>query len=284
MPLSISYQEKEHLTYDLIHGNLHAHPFCELMFIADGSAAFTYNGSDYHVKRGDLLFIQQGIEHQEEWEEAFSFYTIAVKDYNVLPDGGFIFDTGSEFEIFRSYFQLLFHELTKPDGYNQKIIKNLFLCLMAVCERAMPIHYNLDLVSSREKHKIRNNAALSVKYYIDSYYYVDFKLDDLAKMAYISPQYLVRTFKLLTGYTPMRYLALLRIQIACSKLLERTDPIGKLHTSLGFTTYDAFAYNFKKEIGLSPKQFRAKYFQNVEEGLKKTSFVTVTTIDPLKEE
>lgn len=127
---------------------------------------------------------------------------------------------------------------------------------------------------------IRNNAALIVKYYIDSNYNTSITLTHLARLVFISKQYLIKLFKDLTGYTPMRYISLLRIQLACNMLLDRSNPLNHICELTGFKDYHNLLYSFKKELGMTPTEFHDAYYNNAEEGIRRTRFVKMTKIIP----
>jgi len=69
----------------------------------------------------------------------------------------------------------------------------------------------------------------------------------------------VRRFKLATGITPIEYLQKTRIE-AAKKLLEQTgDSVLAVMLECGYNDVKAFRKVFRKEVGLTPTEYRLKF-------------------------
>lgn len=83
-------------------------------------------------------------------------------------------------------------------------------------------------------------------------------LREAAESAHVSPNYLCRIFKELTGESPMAYLTRIRIQEA-KKLLDFTYlPVQAVAEKTGFADASYFSRVFRKLTGESPQSFRKK--------------------------
>lgn len=81
-------------------------------------------------------------------------------------------------------------------------------------------------------------------------------LDEIAKVACLSPNHLLRTFKQIFHKTPHQYLTSLRLNEA-KKLLEQTDlSIITICQSVGFESHSSFSLLFRRHFGFSPEQYR----------------------------
>ena len=116
--------------------------------------------------------------------------------------------------------------------------------------------------------KTAQSAALLAKDFIDENCLQDVSLEVLSQIAYLSPQHLIRQFKLLTGYSPHQYLTRVRIQTAAINLLQRENTIRQIGELSGYNEPHTFISAFKKLIGLTPQQFREKYQLNPTEGIQ----------------
>lgn len=76
-------------------------------------------------------------------------------------------------------------------------------------------------------------------------------LDQLAKVAFLSPVQLYRLFKKATGLTPIQYHEHLRIAKGLEQLVE-VDSVGQVAYDLGYKNYETFSRAFKKLCHLSP--------------------------------
>lgn len=104
---------------------------------------------------------------------------------------------------------------------------------------------------SGEKHNIN-----SVIEYLNECYNKDFCMEDIAKIANLSPYHFIRVFKAETGKTPYEYLIGIKIEKA-KKLLEvKERSITEICFLCGFSNLSHFSAVFKKKVGLSPMEFR----------------------------
>ncbi|RXZ80902.1 AraC family transcriptional regulator [Paenibacillaceae bacterium] len=94
--------------------------------------------------------------------------------------------------------------------------------------------------------------------YIEWRYKDEITLTTLAEMVYLTPSYLIRIFKEHTGYAPIEYLQMLRMNAAAS-YLERTNlPMKVIIEKTGFNSVQYFCRLFKNKYGESPGQWRMK--------------------------
>jgi len=87
-------------------------------------------------------------------------------------------------------------------------------------------------------------------------------LDAIVNICNLSKRTLLRRFKTATGDTPLVYLQKLRIENA-KRLLESTnDTFNEITWKVGYENAGSFQKLFKSETGLSPKEYRMKFFLN----------------------
>ncbi len=84
----------------------------------------------------------------------------------------------------------------------------------------------------------------------------NFTLANLSKEYHMSPSYLSHLFKRVTGYAPMSYLNKCRLSEA-RRLLSETDmSVTDVVYATGFSDSSNFSRLFKREIGLSPNEYK----------------------------
>ena len=81
-------------------------------------------------------------------------------------------------------------------------------------------------------------------------------LGQMAAHAKLSVSHFSRLFKDQTGYSPMDYFILLKIQEACKQLILTNDTIREISFELGYDDPYYFSRAFKKIIGMSPRAYR----------------------------
>jgi len=150
--------------------------------------------------------------------------------------------------------------LTIIENYNSSFDGSEILLGSKVMELLFHLYKDSQCIS-RQKHisqpfntKILKNALE----YIDANYSLQISLEDIAKAVNLSPIYFHQIFKQAIGQTPHRYLLMRRLQRAKKMLLTSEMPLSEVALASGFTSQSYFNYVFKKETGLTPKQFREK--------------------------
>lgn len=86
--------------------------------------------------------------------------------------------------------------------------------------------------------------------------YDDFSLTSLAEKLKYSPVYLCSYFKRKTGITLTQYLNKLKINKACEFLRQTDKSITEIAAIFNYSSSNHFSSSFKKEKGMSPKDFR----------------------------
>lgn len=95
-----------------------------------------------------------------------------------------------------------------------------------------------------------------VKYYLDINYTEKIKMQDVAKSFGIHPNYLTRIFHEKYGISPKQYLIDLKLKKARRLLTTTESSISVIANSLGFDDQLAFSKIFKKEVEISPSEYR----------------------------
>ena len=92
--------------------------------------------------------------------------------------------------------------------------------------------------------------------YVDENYAGKTSLDDLARVAAVSPSHLVRLFKARMGTTPHDYVLRRRITQAKELLAETRLTSAAIAAQVGFASESNFSYRFSKMVGQSPRAWR----------------------------
>jgi AraC family transcriptional regulator len=93
--------------------------------------------------------------------------------------------------------------------------------------------------------------------YVQAHLDADLCLDELARVAQLSPQHFAMAFKASFGTTPHRYVLRQRIEHAKQALADTSMSIADLAFSLGFATQSHFTAVFRRMVGVTPGRYRA---------------------------
>ncbi|WP_045746673.1 AraC family transcriptional regulator [Actinoplanes rectilineatus] len=88
------------------------------------------------------------------------------------------------------------------------------------------------------------------------------RLDDLARAAAMSRSSFAERFTATLGEPPVAYLTRLRMLTARRRLREDGTRISDLAPALGYSSESAFSAAFRREVGLSPRDFRTIATEN----------------------
>jgi AraC-like DNA-binding protein len=100
----------------------------------------------------------------------------------------------------------------------------------------------------RRLHRARDYAAALA--------HMPLTLDDLARVACLSPNHFLRTFKAAFHQTPHQYLTARRLEQASRLLLHTNLSVTEICFSVGFQSLGSFSWRFRRQMGLSPEAFR----------------------------
>ncbi|MFD3447180.1 helix-turn-helix domain-containing protein [Microbacteriaceae bacterium 4G12] len=94
--------------------------------------------------------------------------------------------------------------------------------------------------------------------YIRSYYDKPIKLNEIAQIACLSPNHLLRTYSQIYGKTPHQHISEFRV-LKAKKLLTQLDfNMTDITFELGLQNPVSFSKMFKQHVGISPIEFRKK--------------------------
>ncbi len=100
--------------------------------------------------------------------------------------------------------------------------------------------------------------------YVMQHYNHPITLEEVSKLAYMTPQAFCRYFKKHTHHTLVSFVNQVRINEACKKLVDKKyDSIASVAYNTGFNSITNFNRVFKSVVKKSPKEYIDSYFHNV---------------------
>ena len=85
------------------------------------------------------------------------------------------------------------------------------------------------------------------------------RIADLARSAAMSERTFLRRFAETTGTTPGEWLIAARVDLAKQQLEAGLTPIEAVATAAGFASVDTLRHHFRRRVGLSPSDYRARF-------------------------
>ncbi len=118
-------------------------------------------------------------------------------------------------------------------------------------------------LSGNQDNQMRGRQIVS---YIEGNYMRDIRLEDLSDAAYLSPSYLSRLFKKLTGMNFKAYLEAVRLRHAVEDMRNTDQTITSIAYNNGFPNVSALSNAIRKKYDMAPNELR-KSLAEVEESV-----------------
>lgn len=141
----------------------------------------------------------------------------------------------------------------KMQGFGrEEILKSTLTIFLAITNRGY-IESRLNKKRTHEKLDIVDDIFIYIKTHISE----EITLDDLAKEFFMNKFHLSKIFKDTTNMTVHSFI--LKRKLSYSKeLIEKNIPINEVYSKCGFAGYTHFFRAFKKEFGMTPRQYYHK--------------------------
>lgn len=106
-----------------------------------------------------------------------------------------------------------------------------------------------------------DDSVKEVQHFIETNYQAKITIDQLADMLAIGRRNLERRFKKATSNTIAEYIQRVKVEAAKISLESSRDNVNEVMYKVGYTDNKAFRSTFKRLTGLSPIQYRTKYYR-----------------------
>lgn len=259
----------------------HTHDYMQIWYVMSGSCEHFINSTGYCLTKGNLFVLPPFVTHKVKISNSEDITIIGCEF-----SSGFINENISMPELSNSLFDfaylepfLVSHEAVKPrlriEGKKQLKVEELFLDMLSEYEREEKYYEinikadllkllaliareyeNKSLPSSHELFERYREAVSSAIRYIDNNFTNTIYIEEVCKIAMMSQTYFSYIFKQITGKTFVEYLNTLRIAKARELLNTCNLTITEICLGVGFNDAAYFNKVFKKEVGLSPSQYR----------------------------
>ena len=258
---------------------VHRHAEFEINFVENCAGARRIVGDSVEeVGDFDLCIVVQGVDHGWEQYDCHSGYIREItiqfpvdifgnemlrrtqmQSVKTLLDNaakGVAFPMSSIMKVYHLIEELL----NAPSSFYQmmKLIEILHVMAIDPKGRLLSSSSEAGLVNQ----SVSNARLKKTQEYIAANFRNEIRLNDLAKMAGMSPSSFSRFFKLRTGRSISDYIIGIRLDVASRDLVSTRTPIADICFSSGFNNVSNFNRIFKKNKGCTPKEFREVYKRN----------------------
>lgn len=245
----------------------HFHTYCEIFYLKTGSCIYSVNNSIYHLSAGDLFIITPGDSHCTQYEGLVPCERIVVyckpdvvpEHYwlkhpdireKLLQSGKVVLNKKGQLQM-ECLLNRMLEENNIPDEYSYEFLTLQMMLLLLLVKRSGIFVY--EQIKHEEGISTDIEDALR---YIAQNFALPMTLEEIAQQVELSPSYLSRKFKKVTGVTFKEYVNYIRIRQASQMLLTTDDSVTRIAVSCGFNSSNYFKDCFHRINGVSPRTFR----------------------------
>lgn len=245
----------------------------QLLYVAAGKTRFYFDDEVQEVAAGHMVLFQPRQEQHYEYfgkdspEVYWVHFTGAdvkniLKKYEIPLDSR-VFYAGSAATYVYLFKEMISELQTCRTGYEELLgmyLRQIFLLIQRSRQEQRPA------VASH----MLEEMELARRYFRD-HYNEQIKIEEYANSRSMSVSWFLRSFKQVTGSSPMQYLLTIRMNNAVT-LLESTDyNVTEIAAIVGYENPLYFSRIFKKQKGLSPSDYRRLLRNRSEAGTQERS-------------
>jgi AraC-like DNA-binding protein len=244
---------------------LHSHPFYEILYCRNTCGAQYLMGTHrYRLQKGDVIIVPPGISHRpllpETMEEPYKRYVLWVSPdfmlgaarYFPAPDVfsrcSLLRSVGPDRDALAEHFRSASRETEKQEtGWESTVIGHAII-ILSLLQRLL-LRDGAYTVAERPELLDRVLA------YVETHLAEKITLEDTAGRFWVSQSTITQTFRKQMGVSFYRCVTQRRL-ISAKSLIEQEIPLEDVGRRVGFSDYSTFYRAFKKEFGISPRQYR----------------------------
>ena len=241
--------------------SIHHHDFFEISIILQGESLYLIDGEWKTVRSGDVLMFNPGVDHAEK--QLINTYShqlhIGIKNFklygleeNHFPNSSSLLSIqDNQLKVFDKAWQLI-EEFNQQQTNFHFIGRALVMEMMILLLRSLEKEEQFQDAAHTNQSDRMNQVVQLITTYMENNYAKEISIEQLATLYYVSPTYLSKIFKDLTGVSPINYLIQIRLKNA-HQMLEKQDlTVKEVAKAVGYEDAYHFSKSFKKHFGISP--------------------------------
>ena len=246
----INYFEKHLKTFTV---KAHKHRFWEIICVTDGAGVIkTENNQVVEYKKGQIICIPPNLQHINDSSVGFKNIHLTIEDWNPPIQRVFLIQESDVSRDFCNTIKTAYHYFHQyPINYP------INLAYANVVEAFLDI-----LIQQSNTARI---TQIIINEILNNYTDTTFNLDQAYNLTSLSKEHTRKLFIEEHGISPSRFLLQKRLTLA-KQLLSKKDEgylrINEIAQACGFADPSYFCRVFKKETGVSPREFQLKLLED----------------------
>lgn len=251
----------------------HSHDYYEFYFFLGGNVSIRIAGTKHPLKTGNMVLIPPGVTHQAIIHNMdipycrFVFWiskSFYAKLSEVSEDYGYLMQKARTDGQYISYYDVItFNSLqAKIFRLIEEIHSERFgkTAQISLCVQDLLLHLNRTAYEEANPNVMEKEHGLYelLLQYIETHLDEELSLDSLARTFYVSKYHIAHVFKEKLGLSVHRYITKKRLALCRDAILSCSE-ISEACLLCGFKDYSSFFRSFKKEFGMSPKEYKEQF-------------------------
>ena len=224
-----------------------------IVFFTEGSITYDFSGEKITANKGDVLILPKGLIYSGKRKigEKTSFFVIDFEtdnEFSFAALGLFRIFSSKHYDLFITRFEELLKMWQSGDLSAKIALKGKLYSLIAdIINRHIQSSLGAESFS-----KTQRIADFIEKAYSKS----NLSVEDICNEFFVSPSTLRRI--MLSAYykTPIKYITEVRIKKAKNMLAYDDFSVNEISEKCGFSSSQYFSRIFKKEVGLTPLEYK----------------------------
>ncbi|MBR3462948.1 MAG: helix-turn-helix transcriptional regulator [Clostridiales bacterium] len=189
-------------------------------------------------------------------ESFLKFADLGITEDNEITRQPFFVIKGNEKKEIDQLAERIVIENSENRYAKDLMVHTLTVELMIILSRALRGEWEESL---RVKNGKAKELVAIAKQYMDENFDQGITVSEAASYVFLSQGYFTRAFRDETGISPMNYLMKKRIEKACKLLQNNEIKVSAISLQSGFSSPQRFNVAFRKQMGMTPMEYRKKY-------------------------
>ena len=229
-----------------------SHANCEVNICYKGEAVVGLNGEKKKIRKGSIILVNPYSNHGFSSTSGASFYIIGFSNLQFELSSSDAHVCEANIDELCKMVEILKHYASDGDENSNVAIESLthaFLNMISLETSTASSHYLIGK---------GNSLTNRIRDYLNKNFKVDIDIQTLAKMFNCSKSTLEHSFKKDYGVSIMEYLRKRRLDEILFWLSISDRSVIELANEHGFNTMSYFFKYFKREVGMTPKEYQLK--------------------------
>lgn len=225
---------------------------CGIVVAVRGKCLFSVNNNNYNLNENTILHCGSSLDLRIETKDVgIEYYVVHYKNilieekFKHIENDSFSFEIGDRVSLLK-YCENILYKGSRPDDYSK------FYCKVDFMNLINSLIISIRTSQYSDELKVVHKAIE----YINENYNKPISVSEISYLLAVDRRQFSDVFQAVVGLSPNKYIQKYRLEEAKSLLKFSTYSISEIADMTGYNDCFYFSKSFKKNIGVSPKEYR----------------------------